>query len=235
MIIEGTLFKGHLEERINRYLASVNIDGNTILCFVPNPGRMLELLIPGKKVVLKEAGNKNRKTSYDLIGVYHEGQIVSIDSRVPNKLTYEALKDRKIPELDGYETIKKEYSYGKSRLDFLLSNGSERCLLEVKSGTLVENKRALFPDAPTERGRRHLRELIQAKKEGMRACVLFIIQRIDAEIFSPNDITDPEFGKVLRHAEKEGVEIFAYTSEFKDNSIILKDKIRIDIKYLKHQ
>ncbi len=229
MKIEGRLLKAVFQERPNRYLASVEIDGKKTLCFVPNPGRMKELLVPNKLVILKEVLNKNRKTSYDLIGVYHNAQIISIDSRIPNKLIFEELKNRKLEEFSDYDTVKKEYRYGNSRLDFYLSNTSERCLLEVKSCTLVKDGRALFPDAPTERGRRHLMELIKAKKEGLRACVIFLIQRTDAEVFSPNDETDPKFGTALRLAEKEGVEVYAYSSEFKDNEIVLKSKVKVDL------
>ncbi|MFQ5975377.1 MAG: DNA/RNA nuclease SfsA [Candidatus Hydrothermarchaeales archaeon] len=230
MKIKGKLSKGVFYKRLNRYLALVKIDGKRVYCFVPNPGRMEELLVSGKLVVLKKVLKEDRKTSYDLIGVHHKNQIISIDSRIPNKLVFDALKNRKMIEFSGYNSIKMEPRYGNSRLDFLLYNDSEMCLLEVKSCTLVKDGRALFPDAPTERGRRHLMELIKAKKEGLRSCILFLIQRTDAKVFSPNDKTDPKFGMALREAEKEGVDIYAYSSEFKDNKIILKGKIRVDLR-----
>jgi sugar fermentation stimulation protein A len=191
---------------------------------------MHELLKPGAIVVLREVKRENRKTGYDLIGVLYNNQKVSVDSRIPNKLVLEALKNEDIKELQGYNTIKPEYSYGHTRFDFFLANEHERCLLEVKSCTLVKNGVALFPDAETTRGRRHLVDLMKAKKEGYRACVLFIVQRTDAKVFAPNDETDPQFGKTLRNASAKGVEVYAYYSEFSKDTITLRGKIRVELK-----
>jgi sugar fermentation stimulation protein A len=119
-----------------------------------------------------------------------------------------------------------EFKYGNSKFDFLLMDG-EKCLLEVKSCTLVKNNVAMFPDAPTDRGRRHVEELIYAKKDGYRTCVIFVIQRPDAERFSPNDKTDPKFGKTLRKAFQEGVEVYAYSSEFAGKNITLIGRIEV--------
>jgi len=174
---------------------------------------MHELLTPGTKVILREALKESRKTRYDLIGVFYNDHVVSVDSRVPNNLVLEALKNRDIEELSEYNMIKPEYGYGHTRFDFFLTNEHEGCLLEVKSCTLVKDGVAMFPDAETERGRRHVRDLVKAKKEGYRACVLFIVQRTDAHVFAPNDETDPEFGKVLRDAVMKGVEVYAYKVE----------------------
>lgn len=147
--------------------------------------------------------------------------------RVPNSLILEALKERKLEGFVQYTTIKPEYTYHHSRIDFLLSNSAGRCLLEAKSCTLVKNGVALFPDAPTRRGRRHLLTLIKAKREGYRACILFLIQRADAHLFSPNDETDPEFGENLRKAAVEGVEPYAYLSGLKGNEILLREKVDV--------
>ena len=192
MRIHGTLVTGVFNRRPNRFTALVSIDGREVRCFLPNPGRMGELLVPSVKLVLREVESRRRKTRYDLIAVHNDGRLVSIDSRVPNLLLLEALKEGKLEEFPRYSMIKPEYVYGRSRFDFLLSNNVERCLMEVKSCTLVRNRVALFPDAPTARGRRHLLELAKAKREGYRACVLFIIQRTDVDAFSPNDETDPK-------------------------------------------
>ncbi len=189
---------------------------------------MRELLVPGTKIVLKEINDFKRKTQYDVLAVFYKGMIVSIDSRIPNKLILEALKNDEIEEFSGYNHIKPEFAYGNSRFDFLLTNGKP-CIIEAKSCTLVNNGIALFPDAVTERGSRHLLELIKAKKEGYRACVLFLVQRTDAKYFSPNDETDPKFGKSLRKASKNGVEIYAYTSELKGNEIKIKKRIPVKI------
>jgi sugar fermentation stimulation protein A len=226
--IEGNLVQGVFKKRLNRFLTVVNIDGSETSCFLPNPGRMHELLVPGTEMILKEINDVKRKTHYDILGVFYKGMIVSIDSRIPNKLIFEALKNNEIEEFSGYTRIKPEFAYGSSRFDFLLTNGKP-CIIEAKSCTLVNNGVALFPDAVTERGSRHLLELIKAKKEGYRACVLFLVQRIDAKYFSPNDETDTKFGKTLREASKNGVEIYAYTSELKGNEIKIKKRIPVKI------
>ena len=229
IVIVGKTVKGVFRERPNRFLALVRVGKRTLPSFVPNPGRMLELLTPGSEVILREVVRENRKTSYDLIGVLYKGQRVSVDSRVPNKLVLEALRNKDIEELSEYNRIRPEYGYGRTRFDFLLTDKLERCLLEVKSCTLVKDGRAVFPDAKTERGRRHVMDLMEAKEEGYRACVLFIVQRTDAWVFSPNDETDPEFGKVLREAAVKGVEVYAYSSEFAEDRITLKGKVRVEL------
>jgi sugar fermentation stimulation protein A len=230
--IQGKTLTGFLIERSNRFLALVDVEKKVLPCFLPNPGRMHELLIPGVEVILREENKQNRKTFYDIIGVVNNDEIVSVDTRVPNKLVFEALKNGDIEELSEYNDIKPEYSYGNSRFDFLLMNGN-KCLLEVKSCTLVRDEIALFPDAPTVRGRRHLKELVKAKKEGYRACIIFIIQRKNAKLFCTNDETDPEFGKTLRYGLSNGIEAFAYYSEFDGKRIDLKGKIKIDLKKAK--
>ncbi|MDH5662890.1 MAG: DNA/RNA nuclease SfsA [Candidatus Bathyarchaeota archaeon] len=227
--IEGRTLRGVFQERPNRFLALVKVEDMILPSFLPNPGRMHELLTPGTEVILREVLKENRKTDYDLIGVFYNGQVVSVDSRVPNKLVLEALKNGDIEELSEYNVIKPEYGYGHSRFDFFLANGHQSCLLEVKSCTLVKDGVALFPDAETERGRKHVRDLVKAKKEGYRACMLFVVQRTDAHVFTPNDEIDLEFGKVLRDAAVEGVEVYAYYSEFVGNKINLKEKVKVEL------
>ena len=227
--IEGRTLRGFFRERPNRFLALVRINDRIVPSFLPNTGRMHELLTLGAEVVLREVLKENRKTDYDLIGVFCDGQLVSIDSRVPNKLVLEALRNKDMEELSEYDTITPEYSYGHTRFDFLLANEHEKCLLEVKSCTLVKDGVALFPDAKTERGTKHVRDLIKAGREGYRACVLFIVQRTDAHMFAPNDETDPEFGKALRDAAVKGVEVYAYSSEFSEKKITLRGKVEVEL------
>ena len=190
---------------------------------------MLDLLIPGTKVVLKKVLKEKRKTNYDLIGVFHDNQLVSVDSRVPNKLILEALKNGDLKELSMYNVIKTEHKFEHSRFDFFLANEHERCLLEVKSSTLVKDGTALFPDATTERGWRQVKNLIKSKKKGYRACLIFVVQRNDAHTFSSNDEVDPEFGQLLRSALNEGVEVFAYYLKFFERRIVLKGKLKVNI------
>lgn len=225
--LDGKLLKGIFKARITRFSALVQVDNKKVVCFLPNPGRLEELLFLGAQVVLKEAEKSERKTLYDVVGVYYGNQIVSVDSRLPNKLVFEALKDRDLPEFSQYTEVKPEYLYGHTRFDFLLSDNNMPCLLEVKSCTLVKGGVAMFPDAPTKRGTRHLLELVKAKNEGYRACILFVIQRTDAYSFKPNDEMDVVFGKALRHAAESGVEVYAYSSEFKLDRIVLKRMVKV--------
>lgn len=187
-------------------------------------------MVPSVKVVLREAEGKHRKTYYDLLAVYHNGLLVSLDSRIPNRLLLEALKEGRLGAFSQYSVIKPEYVYGQSRFDFLLRNDVERCLIEAKSCTLVEHRVAFFPDAPILRGRRHVSELARARQEGYRACIIFIIQRTDVDAFSPNDETDPVFGAALRQASAKGVEVYAYSSELKANEVVLRTRIRINLR-----
>jgi sugar fermentation stimulation protein A len=227
--VEGEILEGFFMERLTRFSALVKLENGIFEVFLPNPGRLKELLNFGAKVVLKRAVHEGRRTAYDLIGVYHDGLRVSVDSRVPNRLVLEALKNKALKEFAEYSTIKLEPSYGHTRFDFLLSNHEELCLLEVKSCTLVRDGIAMFPDAKTERGTRHVMELLKAKEEGYRACILFIIQRADAHSFSPADDVDKEFGEALRQASKGGVEVYAYSSEFMGDKIILRGRVKVEL------
>lgn len=227
--IEGEILEGFFIERLTRFSALVKLEDGIFEVFLPNPGRLRELLNFGAKVVLKKALNKGRKTAYDLIGVYHEGRRVSVDSRVPNRLVFEALKNKALKEFAEYSTIKPEPFYGHTRFDFLLGNNKELCFLEVKSCTLVRGGIAMFPDAKTERGTGHVMELLKARNEGYRACILFIIQRSDVHSFSPADDVDKGFGEALRQASKGGVEVYAYSSEFIGDKIILRGRVKVEL------
>jgi sugar fermentation stimulation protein A len=227
LTIRERVIKAIFLNRPNRFLANVKLNNKILPVFLPNPGRMHELLKPGVKVSLRELKKKGRKTFFDLIAVFYDDQIVSVDSRIPNKLVFVALKEGDIEELRGYTEIKPEYGYDHARFDFFLTNNSESCLLEVKSCTLVKDGRALLPDAVTVRGRKHVKTLAEAKARGYRACVLFIVQRIDASVFSPNDEVDPKFGEALRKAVRKGVEVYAYSSEFTGNKIVLRGKLKV--------
>ncbi|MGB9854334.1 MAG: DNA/RNA nuclease SfsA [Candidatus Bathyarchaeales archaeon] len=224
---DGKLLKGIFKARVTRFSVLVQVGDKAVVCFLPNPGRLEELLVLNAEVVLKEVERCKRKTWYDLIGVYHGNQIVSVDSRLPNRLVFEALKNRDLPEFAEYTKVKPEYRYGHTRFDFLLSNNDAPCLLEVKSCTLVKDRVAMFPDAPTKRGTRHVLELVKAKNEGYRACILLMIQRTDAYAFKPNDEMDAAFGKALRHAAERGVEVCAYSSEFTADRIVLKGRVKV--------
>ena len=211
MRFQGRLVAGEFRERPNRFLGEVIVEGEETLCFIPNPGRMEELLYPGAQVYLLERHAEGRKTNFNLVLVDLHGTLISVDSMVPNRVVREAVESGLIEEFMGLSVAKGEYTFGESRLDFLLEGEAGQLLLEVKSCTLVNGGVALFPDAPTKRGSRHVRELMEGLKLG-RASVFFLIQRADSIKFRPNEETDPELAATLRAAHAEGVEVYAYSS-----------------------
>lgn len=208
-------------ERPNRYLVIVQLqDGQVVQAHCPDPGRLRELLIPGVIVHVSPASHSLRKTAYDLRFVEHpvHGQLVSLDTRLPNQVVWEGLQGDFFSPFVGYKRIEREVrtpvaEWGiHSRIDFRLWAAQRgACWIEVKSATLVEARIARFPDAVTERGRRHLLELIHLRQQGERTAVLFIVQRPDADCVMPQWGTDPEFGKTLANARAAGVELYAYT------------------------
>lgn len=214
--------------RPNRFQGYVMIDGKEELVHVPNTGRCKEILVPGCKVLLRAEDGANRKTRFSLIGGYKGDKLINIDSQVPNKIVEEALKNKKIRGLEKYNNICREKTFGKSRFDFKLSNDDgEEYYLEVKGVTLEDNGHSRFPDAPTERGRKHLLELIDVINTKKGAGVIFVIQMEGISTFSPNDETDRAFGDALRFAKENGVDIFAYACEVTEKSIELTDPIDI--------
>jgi len=188
----------------------VDLAGTEALAHLPNSGRLGELLVAGAPVWLVPQPSAFRRTAWDLVLVDAAGQLVSVDSRMANLLVAAGLADGAFEELRDYPTWRREVRVGESRLDFLLSGESGACFVEAKNVTLVQNGRALFPDAPTLRGARHLRELTRCVVDGDRAAVLFIVQRADAESFSPNAPADPPFASALEEAARAGVLVQAY-------------------------
>lgn len=230
MKINKNIIRAEFIKRPNRFQAYVKINNEVEMVHVPNTGRCKEILISGCTVVLRQEDNPNRKTKYDLIAGYKENRIINIDSQIPNKVVYEALLNFKIEHLKQYNIIKREKTFGKSRFDFKLEdNGGKEYYLEIKGVTLEEDGLALFPDAPTERGTKHLLELIDVKKQGMGAGVLFLIQLNGVNRFSPNDKMDENFGKALRLAKKSGVDIFAYDCIVEENIISLNNPVNIEL------
>jgi len=213
--------------RVNRFVARVEIDGEIVTAHVPTSGRLGELLLPGARVMVRKASSQSRKTSWDLMLVKTGDIWVSLDSRLPNYLVGQLLRTDQLPPFIGATEIKAEFTYGASRLDFgFIDALGQQTLVEVKSVTLVEDGIAMFPDAPTIRGTRHLMELTEAIKEGYRAAVLFVIQRDDATRFTANKRTDPAFGEALKRAEQAGVEVYAFRCMVKENSLTLQDQVR---------
>lgn len=221
--IRGTFIK-----RINRFSAEVAVGGQVASAFVPNSGRLAELLVPDKPVLLApKPADVKRKTQFDLALVWHNSAWVSIDARVPNILLGRAFKLGVFKDFSNYIEVCPEAGWGNSRFDFCLLGAAGNCWVEVKSVTLVSDEVAMFPDAPTARGKKHLAELIKITRSGTRAAVFFIVQRKDARFFTPNDQTDPEFGMLLRRARDAGVEIYVYNCQVEHNSISLYENLSL--------
>lgn len=205
--------------RPNRFIATVDIEGTIETVHVKNTGRCRELLIPGVKVMLEKSNNPDRKTKYDLVMVYKENLgWVNIDSQMPNALVREWLESEP-EEFSGLSLIKPEYTYGDSRVDFYLERGDEKILIEVKGVTLEIDGIGYFPDAPTERGVKHIRELIKAKREGYVAYIAFVIQMNGIKEVRANMNTHREFGVALEEAQKAGVKVLMLECNVSENEI----------------
>lgn len=205
------LVPGRFIRRLNRFAALVNTHGRVEWVHVRNSGRLHELLRPGRRVLLDPAATSGRRTRFTLALVRLPSGYVSADAHLPNALVAEALRCRSIPGLAGHRVLRREPPLGRGRADFLLIRGGWQCVLEVKSVTLVQNGVALFPDAPTTRGQKHLTYLIAARRRGLAAAVLFVIQRADVRAFAPNQEADPKFSATLRLAVRAGVRVQALT------------------------
>lgn len=202
--------------RPNRFIAHVDIDGTEVVVHVKNTGRCKELLIPGCRVYLEKATNPERKTPYDLVAVDTPIGIVNIDSQAPNAVVKEWLLKQ------DYDLVVPEYKYGNSRIDFYMEKGEDKYLLEVKGCTLIKDGIGYFPDAPTERGVKHLRELTAAIDKGYKAMAAFVIQVERVTEVRPNVETHPEFGVALKEAEEAGVEVLFLECNVKKDELTVK-------------
>lgn len=228
MKYEKNIVEARFVKRPNRFQGYIILDDKELMVHVPNTGRCKEILTPNTNVHLRAENNPTRKTAYDLIAAYKGNELICIDSQIPNKVVDEALKLGKIENLKKYKNILREKTFGNSRFDFkLLSESGEVYYLEVKGVTLEENGIAKFPDAPTERGTKHLLELIEVRKQNMGAGVLLLIQLENVHSFTPNDVTDPLFGEAIREAYKNGVDVMAYNCKVTKESIELLNPIKV--------
>ena len=210
--------------RPNRFIAIRQYNDETVRVHVKNTGRCAELLLPGTGIWLEPAASGQRKTAYSLIAVQKGNRLINLDSQAPNKAVEEALRNGTLclPGIGRAETIRRETVFGASRFDFYVEGSGRRGFLEVKGVTLEEDGVCRFPDAPTERGVRHLHGLIEARKQGYEASVLFVIQMEGVRYLIPNDHTHPAFGEALRLAEQEGVTVFARDCAVSSDSMILR-------------
>ncbi|MBR4878808.1 MAG: DNA/RNA nuclease SfsA [Clostridia bacterium] len=201
----NNIVKGRFISRPNRFIALCEIDGEIYKCHVKNTGRCRELLTEGATVFLDKSDNPDRKTPFDLVKVMKGNLLVNMDSNAPNKVFHEH-----IPKLfDNVTRIKPEFTYGSSRIDFLVETDTDKKLIEIKGVTLENNGIVRFPDAPTERGIKHINELIEAKKDGYERYIVFIVQMEGMREFRPNWDTHPAFGEALIKARYNGVHILA--------------------------
>ncbi|MBQ6631072.1 MAG: DNA/RNA nuclease SfsA [Romboutsia sp.] len=217
-------------ERPNRFVSYCEIDNNIEKVHVKNTGKCRELLIQNCTVYLEESDNPNRKTRYSLIAVQKGDRLINMDSQVPNKVVYEALLNGKItlPELnEKIIKIKPETTYENSRFDIYLETENKKAFIEVKGVTLEENDIVMFPDAKTERGVKHINELVKASKEGYLSYVVFVIQMSDVKYFTPNDKMHKELGDALRFAKDNGVNILAYDCFVSSDTIEIKDEVKV--------
>ena len=216
---------GTFVERPNRFIAYVNIKGKQETVHVKNTGRCRELLISGATVYVQGSDNPNRKTKWDLIGVEKNNRMINMDSQIPNAVVKEWIEAGNLfsqPSL-----IKPEATYGKSRFDLYVEEGERKAFIEVKGVTLEEDGIVRFPDAPTERGVKHIEELCCAAEEGYEAYIVFVIQMEKVLYFTPNEDTHKEFGDALRRAKKAGVHILAYDCKVKKDSISLNKEVPV--------
>ncbi len=222
------IVQGEFLERPNRFIAYVNIDGKKETVHVKNTGRCKELLIPGAEVYLEKSDNPDRKTRYDLIGVKKGEMLVNMDSQAPNKVVEEWLKAGGLfPDV---VTVRPETVYGNSRFDFYIETSSERIFMEVKGVTLEEKGVVRFPDAPSERAVKHVEELVKAREDGYQVYVLFVIQMEEAEYFTPNEDTHPEFAAALCEAAVKGVQVLAYNCLVTPDSLALNRPVPVHLK-----
>ena len=221
------ILKGKFISRPNRFIAHVEINGKVEVCHVKNTGRCKELLTPSATVFVEKNNNPNRKTKFSLIGVIKGKRMINMDSQVTNKVVHEwILKGNLITEVT---LIKPEQKYNNSRFDFYIETENRKIFIEVKGVTLESEGIVKFPDAPTERGVKHVKELCDCIKDGYEAYIIFVIQMKDVLHFEPNVETHKEFAEVLKEAAKNGVNIIAVDCEVKEDSINIRDYVKVII------
>lgn len=225
------LIRGTLIRRYKRFLADIRLDnGQTVTAHCPNSGSMKTCCQPGRPVYVSMHDNPKRKLKYTWELIHMPGSLVGVNTQVPNRLTAHAIASGDVAELLGYETVRREVKAGRnSRLDILLASPNRRaCYVEVKNCTMVIDGLATFPDAVTVRGQKHLMELQDLAATGFRCAMFFLIQRMDAKSFAPADHIDPAYGKKLRQACQNGVEILAYDVSIDLTGIRLNDRVPYD-------
>lgn len=213
--------------RPNRFIAHIEVDGKEEVCHVKNTGRCKELLIPGCTIYVQHHDNENRKTKYSLIAVKKGDLLINMDSQAPNKVVQEWLKEKQ--PFGDMTLLKPEYTHGDSRFDFYLETENKKMFIEVKGVTLEEGGVVKFPDAPTERGVKHVRELAALIEDGYKCAVIFVVQMSGKKYFTPNWQTHAEFGEALSKAKAAGVQIYAYECDVAVDSLSIAREISVKL------
>lgn len=224
MLLYNNVLKGIFRRRPNRFIAYVDINGKTEKVHVKNTGRCKELLVPGCTVYLDKPDNPNRKTAYDLVAVMKGDTLINMDSAAPNKVFGQWAKENYPGAI-----IKPEVKYKNSRFDFYIEQGDRKIFTEVKGVTLEENGIVKFPDAPTERGLKHIHELIDAVENGYEARIFFVVQIENVKLFTPNYATHRQFGEALKLAREKGVKILAYNCKVTPDSMSIYRPVEIEL------
>lgn len=219
------IHEGVFNIRPNRFVANITVGGKEEVCHVKNTGRCKELLLPGTRVFLEKSDNEERKTKYDLVAVMKNNVCVNIDSNAPNKAVHEWLNNGGL--FGKTELIKPESTYKNSRFDFYVEADGKKIYAEVKGVTLENDGVAMFPDAPTERGVKHLKELIECKREGYEAYIIFVVQMKGIKHFTPNAKTDPSFAKALKECKKHGVNIVCVDCKVTPDSMVIDKNVDV--------
>ena len=226
MKFESKLIEGKLVRRWNRFLSEVELyNGEIIRAHCPNSGRMTTCNMPGAPVLVRFVDDPKRKLKYTWEMIHTGKHWVCINTGRANQVTKEALKQKLIPEFAEFANVRPEFKIGKSRIDFLLENDNEKCFIEVKSVSYIEQDECCFPDAVTTRGLKHLNELIELKEQGHRAAMLYLVMSDEPKSFSPADHVDPDYGQALREAHKKGVEIYVYTCKTTAEEMLINRQI----------
>jgi sugar fermentation stimulation protein A len=229
MDLPQPLEEGVLIRRLNRFAAEVRVGRRTVRAHVANSGRLGELLQQGARVIVHPVGRSDRVTSHDLLLVRHSRVLVSVDSRAPAEIAAEAFLNGGLPPLPRADEVTREVPFGRGRTDLSVRIGEAEWLVEAKGCTLVRDRTAIFPDAPTARGRRQVEELASYAAAGGRAMLLFVIQRSDARRLRPNAETDPGFAGALRAAAEAGVVVTAHTCRVTTTRIVLSQDVPVDL------
>lgn len=229
MNLGDDLRAGRFLKRRGLFLVEVGMGDKKALSFLPNPARLNRFLTPNKRVFLRKVEGKKRRTKYDLVLLMDGGRRAVLDSRIANELFQEAIEGNRLKEFKGYQIEKREVKVGKQRFDFLLERDGVKYLIEVKATCLPEKDRAIFPDAPSQRARRHLEQLIAMRRRGYRCSLVFIAQVEGIRSLKINRKIDPKFCGSLERATNKGVELFAYSCQFKGHEVRLSKRIGIEI------